>query len=314
MAKVASVNVDCATNGGAAAIWNLVNLLTSNGWTKFADSDGTTYSGAGTQVTGPGSGANGLNNSNAWVALRDPSGASGRKYLFQRGSNDYSWWIRYVRSATLNTAGNATTMPTNPSVTNDLQNIFGTSATGTALFSATTNYYAHAVYETTASYNVHQFWFAATTKVTGGVLGGMYVTGVDTTTVSNNLDQDPAVCGVGASSAFAQWTNILMWQYYGLVSPAPSWVTAGATMNAGYNVASATVNQYTGNDDSLPALFLSTSGGVAPFKGQTTWVRVALVSRAYPNTTNLNTDAYVYFSGGSRHILLPWPNSVTPQL
>lgn len=314
MAKVASVNVDCATNGGAAAIWNLVNLLISNGWTKFADSDGTTYSGAGTRVTGPGSGANGLNNANAWVALRDPSGASGRKYLFQRGSNDYSWWIRYVRSATLNTAGNATTMPTNPSVTNDLQNLFGTAAAGTPLFSTTTNYYAHAVYETTDSFGVYQFWFAATTKVTGALGGGGYVTGVDTTTVSNSLDQDPSACRIGATNTWANATSgVLMWQYYGLVSPAPAWTT---TASYSYDpLAIASANSYTGNDDALPMLF-SSGNGAAPFKGQSTWMRRALVQRAYPNTINLTTDAYCYFasSTATATILLPWPNSVTPQL
>lgn len=320
MAKVSNVNVNCATNGGAEAIWTLVNLLISNGWTKFADSDGTTYSSSGTQVTGSGSGANGLNNANAWVALRDPSGASGRKYLFQRGTNNYDWWIRYVRSATLNTSGNATTMPTNPSVANDLQNIHGTSASGTTLFRTTTDYYAHAVFETTAAFGVYQFYIATTQKVTGTPLGGMIVIGTDTTTVSNNLDQDPAVCKAGSSvNSTVTWFNfssaMLMWQYYGMVSPAPSWVTGGSSLIF-TSTAVATVNQYTGNDDSVPVLFTSAASNQPPYKGQSTWARIALVRRDYPNTTNLNTDAYCYFSlpGNVIYVLLPWPNGTTPQL
>jgi len=313
MAKVASVNVDCATNGGADVIWNLVSLLLANGWTKFADSDGTTYSGTGTQVTGPGSGANGLNNANAWVALQDPSGSSGRKYLFQRGSANSSWWIRYVRSATLNTAGNATTMPTNPSVANDLNDLWGTTAAGATLFSTTgTNYFAHAVTETTPSFGVYQFWFAATVKVTGALQGGGYVAGVDTTAVSGGLDQDPSVMKIASNNSWAgEFNNIQRWMYYGLVSPAPAFASTGCFVSTPQAIAS--VNGYTGADDALPLLATADNSTYAPYKGQVTWMRLGLVTRSYPSTINLNTDAYCYFSATYR-LLLPWPNGVTPSL
>lgn len=310
VAKVSSVNVDCVTNGGAAAVWNLVNLLISNGWTKFADSDGTTYSSSGTQVTGPGSGTNGLNNTSAWVALRDPSGASGRKYLFQRGSADNNWWIRYVRGATLNTAGNATTMPTNPSVANDLQNIHGTSSSGTLLFDAGGNYYTHAVHETTAAFGVYQFWMATSVKVTGAAAGGMLVMGLDTNAVSGGLDQDPSYTVANSTSAWIQSGVLKFWNYYGLVSPAPAWVTGG-TRAASTPIA--TVNQYTGNDDAFPIIVFGSSSQF-PYKGQGNWARVAGVLRTYPNTINLTTDAYCYFSDGTRVLLLPWPENTTPQL
>lgn len=307
MAKVSSVNVDCVTNGGAAAVWNLVNLLISNGWTKFADSDGTTYSSSGTQVTGPGSGTNGLNNTSAWVALHDPSGASGRKYLFQRGSADNNWWIRYVRSATLNTAGNSTTMPTNPSVANDLQNIHGTSASGTQLFDAGGNYYAHAVYETTAAFGVYQFWMAASVKVTGAAAGGMLVMGLDTNAVSGGLDQDPSYTVANSTSSWLSVSGLKFWNYYGLVSPAPAWVSNGVRSQP---LSIATVNQYTGNDDAFPIIVCGASTSF-PYKGQGNWVRVAAVNRNYPNTINLTTNAYCYFNG---QLLVPWPENTTPQL
>ncbi len=310
MAKVSSVNVDCATNGGAAAVWNLVNLLISNGWTKFADSDGTTYSSSGTQVTGPGSGANGLNNASAWVALRDPSGASGRKYLFQRGSADSNWWIRYVRSATLNTAGNSTTLPTNPSVANDLQSIHGTSSSGTLLFDAGGNYYAHAVYETTAAFGVYQFWMAASVKVTGNAAGGMLAMGLDTATVSGGLDQDPSFAIASSTSSWLSTGGLKFWNYYGLVSPAPAFVTSGVRFTP---TPIATVNQYTGNDDAFPIIVVGISTQF-PYKGQGDWARSAGVSRTYPNTINLTTDAYCYFAGGGFHLLVPWPENTTPQL
>lgn len=94
----------------AVAMWNLVdhlvNTLTSNNWTKTKDSDGTTYSSSGTQVTGGGSGANGLDNSRAWIVINQPGsvGSVGRSFCVQRntttGANtSYLWRIKYSRAA-----------------------------------------------------------------------------------------------------------------------------------------------------------------------------------------------------------------------
>jgi hypothetical protein len=304
MAKVASVNVDCATNGGAQVIWNLVSLLIANGWTLAFSSDNT-----GAAVTNAGSGAGGLNRQNAYVVVQDPSGATGRKYLFQRSStlaNDYAWWVRYARAGTLTGATN-TAMPTSP----DIQSLFGTTAAGTTLFNTTTNYFTHAVAETTPSFGVYQFWFAATVKLTGALQGGGYVTAVDTAAVSGGLDQDPSVCKVAAANAWPGSSAIAMWQYYGLVSPAPAFIATGSfSPNPG---SIAAVNAYTGKDDALPVLY-SSAAGTAPFKGQATWIRRGMVTRDYPNTFNLNTDAYCYFVSSSLPLLLPWPNGVTPSL
>lgn len=304
MAKVASVNIDCATNGGAQAIWNLVSLLTSNGWTLPFSSDNT-----GAAVTNAGSGAGGLNRQNAYVVVQDPSGATGRKYLFQRSStlaNDFAWWVRYTRAGTLTGATN-TAMPTSP----DIQSLFGTSAAGTTLFNTTTNYFTHAVVETTPSFGVYQFWFAATVKLTGALQGGMYVTAVDTATVSGGLDQDPSACKVAATSAWVGNTGVAMWQYYGLVTPAPAFTATGGFSLAPNAIL--VVNAYTGKDDAIPVLYNS-AAGAAPYKGQATWIRRGLVNRDYPNTLDLNTDAYCYFSSGGQPLLLPWPNGVTPSL
>jgi hypothetical protein len=98
MAYVFTVNQSPAT--GSLAMWNFVAALIAQGWTKLADSDGTTYSNVGTQVTGGNAGAHGLGNQYAWVVLRDPSGAGGREYCIQNTfSNNLYWRIKYSQSA-----------------------------------------------------------------------------------------------------------------------------------------------------------------------------------------------------------------------
>lgn len=89
-----SVNLSPATPD--AAVWNLIRALVAAGWRKIADSDGTTYSATGAQVTGAGSGAHGLANVSAWVRLTDP--ANGREWCFQRiaagGATGSTWRIK----------------------------------------------------------------------------------------------------------------------------------------------------------------------------------------------------------------------------
>jgi hypothetical protein len=319
MAKVASVNV--SVTNGAEVIWNLINLLISNGWTKAQDSDGQggTYSPTGQQVTGPGSGNNGLNNPSAWVALVDPGGE--RKYFFQRGSGAVAnWWIRYSRNAAFGGTPDATTMPE----TTDIQSVHGTSATGLALFGGTASYYTHAVAETTAAFGVYQFWFACTALFTGALLqGGMYVQGLETAPYSGGLDLDPAVLLIGAgANSIAEPTGMRFWLYYGLVAPPPPptpvWVSTG-TRNP--ILAPATIpSVWTGNDLVLPTFYSSGNvflTAVAPFKGQGTWLWTPMTQRVYPDTINLNTDAYVYIGiniSNGPWILCPWPNGVVPQL
>jgi hypothetical protein len=70
MAYTFSVNNSPAT--GAVAMYTLISTLVTAGWTKVMDSDGTTYSASGVQVTSGNVGTNGLGNSSAWVRLKAP--------------------------------------------------------------------------------------------------------------------------------------------------------------------------------------------------------------------------------------------------
>ena len=139
MAFSQSLNGTPAT--GAFAMWQLISTLIAAGWTKQADSDGTTYSSSGVQVTGGGTGTNGLGNNSAWVRLRSPAGAGGREITIQRGTANTSWRIQYSRAAGFSggTPG-ATRVPT----ATDGQTLWGggtdASPTYTALFGTDNTY------------------------------------------------------------------------------------------------------------------------------------------------------------------------------
>ena len=131
MAYNFSVNNTPAT--GAVAMYQLIATLITAGWSKVSDSDGTTYSAGGTQVTSGASGANGLGNSSAWVRLAAPA-VSGqvRELIFQRGTtNDRGWQIKYSASALFSGGSPAATVT--PTSTDEVYMLgAGTAATALA--------------------------------------------------------------------------------------------------------------------------------------------------------------------------------------
>ncbi len=98
-------SVNNAPANGAIAIYTLITTLITAGWIKKMDSDGTTYSSTGVQVTGSGTGTNGFGNTSAWIRLQSPATNGGsvlnqtRELIFQRGTTDLVWRIKYSASA-----------------------------------------------------------------------------------------------------------------------------------------------------------------------------------------------------------------------
>lgn len=74
---------------GTLCMWQFIAAMIAAGWTKPADSDGTTYSAVGAAVSSGAAGAGGLANTGAWVRLRSPDGM--REYVWQRGTTDLTW-------------------------------------------------------------------------------------------------------------------------------------------------------------------------------------------------------------------------------
>jgi hypothetical protein len=85
---------------GSVAMYSLIARLVAAGWTKKSDSDGTTYSATGVQVTSGAAGANGLANNFAWVRLQSPAGAGSTELVIQRSNvNNTQWRIKVSMAA-----------------------------------------------------------------------------------------------------------------------------------------------------------------------------------------------------------------------
>jgi len=103
MAYTFSVN-NTPTNG-TVAIWAVITTLKSAGWSQLDSGDGITTGHGDGYVTSANSGAGGLGNTGAWVRLRAPAVNGGavvnqtREVLFQRGTTETAWRLKYSASA-----------------------------------------------------------------------------------------------------------------------------------------------------------------------------------------------------------------------
>ncbi len=125
MAKTFDKNTVYATT--AAAIFAFKALLKAAGWVVKSSGDGlSAFSSSADIITGNGSGANGINNSQAWFRIQDPGGL--REFVWQRGSaSAHHWWVTY--SAQSKFTGGSPSATARPTAT-DGQNFIGTSTTG----------------------------------------------------------------------------------------------------------------------------------------------------------------------------------------
>ena len=114
-------SVNLVPASGIEAMWNVIYALkTLGGWLSKADSDGTTYSSTGGQVTGANTGAHGLYNTKAWERLQTPDGV--REIVTQQQSspsanNNYAMRWKYSKSAKF--TGGSPTATKVPSATDE---------------------------------------------------------------------------------------------------------------------------------------------------------------------------------------------------
>jgi hypothetical protein len=143
-------------DGGEIMWTGFIAPLLAAGWLRYKDSDGTTYSAAGAQVTHKGSGANGLNNTSAWTAIKS---ADGKIYLCLKHGGVNNNWSLTIAVAPLNAgAPDATTTP-DTTVAADHQLLWGTGTAAApvpaAFHSGTNSVYRQNVY---ADYAGSGFW------------------------------------------------------------------------------------------------------------------------------------------------------------
>ncbi len=150
-----SVNQSAATMSAALNVLRAA-LLTA-GWTQVGSGDASTFSNSGTgPVTGGGSGAGGMDNTGAWVRLRDPGGV--REMIFQRGASSASWSLFYSVGARF--TGGSPSATVRPTATDEVT-VFSA-----VNFSTTSPAYAHAIVEDTAINGVYGWWLVRTQQAT----------------------------------------------------------------------------------------------------------------------------------------------------
>ncbi len=108
---------------GSLAMWLFISTLQTAGWTNVKDSDGTTYSATGTQVTSGAAGAGGLGNASAWKILQHPT--VGLQICVQHSTvagTHAQWRIQISRAAGFVTGSPAATITASAT---DAQVLFG---------------------------------------------------------------------------------------------------------------------------------------------------------------------------------------------
>jgi hypothetical protein len=340
MARTGTVNQTPAT--GAVAIYQVISQLVSSGWTKIADSDGTTYSSGGTQVTSGAAGAGGLGNSLAWFVLRDPG--SRRQFCFQKSSaNNTQWRIKFSESAGFSGGSPGATRV--PSAT-DEQVLLGSGSdaapTMATLLYTDGAYKFHVVSESAVvtGSDVYMFWFGSARITTGECDALFCVDGLRAGTY-DPADTSPCVvwCSYDASFGGILYTwfgvstpvagnNVKGWFRHGLGGSAFQGLVAAAfgTANVGYPMYSGTsgaVGQWAADsyDGAIELFFCRPNNNSTPNgpKGCAAHMKHSFFPRSFPNTYGYNAgDPYVYWGkttgGGGTNILLPWITGTVPVL
>jgi hypothetical protein len=311
--------VNQAPADGGIAMWNLVSRLIASGWTKIKDSDGSTYSNTGAQVTGGNSGANGLLNTRAWVVLQSPAGAGGRQICIQSTFSDgYYWRIKYSKTAGF--TGGAPDATTVPSATDEAI-LFGggtDASPGTVQYIPTNNtYYQQIIVDNAAPYG---FAMIIYTKITGIT----YTVFIMDPLLANTYpvgDQDPMVAYcyyttaeiLGVSYFCSEATGPACWLKYGLggagfVGTPPMYYTNAS----GFQVVPGAIGQnaITGDDESFPVLYGRRGALAAPigYKGVSSMMVWKGSNRAVGDT--YNTKARATFGD----ISIVWDSTTTPAL
>lgn len=225
MAFTQEINGAVTATGGIA-MWTVIQMLVAAGATKVADSDGTTYSASGLQVTSGAGSAGGLGNANAWVRLRLPGG---REITIQRGANNTVWRVKY--SAQAQFTGGSPGATQTPTATDQVVRCGGgtdASPTFVAMLSTDASYKLYGCADSATG----GFWFAMAANSNGSQVGGFVLDPLGSV-LSGDTEPTALIFATSSSSfiksvlestsADANGSGVMAWLKYGL---------AGATFAA----------------------------------------------------------------------------------
>lgn len=299
---------------GPIAVYTFIARLIAAGWAKIKDSDGTTYSSSGTQVTSGASGAGGLGNNSAWVNLRAPSGT--REIVIQRGTTDTVW--RVTASPTAYSSGSpaATVVPSSANSGLLLGGGTDGSPTYATWFAGNASYRLHAGADNAAPYG---FFFVCYPIGGGNPNAGLVF---EPLTGTPPEDTDPTLFhiasagssaflagSIGSTTTTTTTSRCCAWLALGLggafVTMPAAVLLIGGTQVVPNGLPS---NPHNGKDDGVTMFFgrgalLATPNG---YKGAATVMKWNGTTRSSPNT----------FAGKTRlvagDISLPWDGSTDP--
>ena len=232
---------------GAIAMYQLISTLMSAGWLKKMDSDGTTYSSSGVQVTSGGTSTNGLGNNSAWVRLQAPAVNGGsvsnqkREIIIQRGTLDIVYRIKYSASAGF-TGGSPGSVQVPSAADEVIMSGAGTDASPTysTIFPGNATYHWHIACGGAAEF--YSFYAFANPSATP-TIQSMILLDVMATNSFPLTDPDPAVFYVSGNTNSAM-TEIITANAVvsNVTNPAKARAWLGGTSNAGI-LTSGTNNQ-----------------------------------------------------------------------
>lgn len=334
MALIYDINETPATN--SLAMFQFKTLLKTAGWTVPSSSDGLTFNGSGDQITSGSSGAGGMDNHNAWFVLKQPAAVDGyqRQLLFYRdNSNAQNWWIQY--SITAGFTGGGTT---NPPTATDGQNLLGTSAGGSQLFTANGTYRWQIMADNATAYSFCAFaypiggGFANSILMCDRMLAGSFpaqdndpyvwfMSGYGTNRAvayNNNGGNNASLsydCPMIQSNYNASQGTPSSWYKYGLPGAAfvasPSMISAqfnggGLYSTAPFGLGS---NPHSGNDDLFPLLWgrSAAAGGLVGYKGTSSLMQWCGAQRSTGDTITVSTASDHIVVNGA--LVLPWNGS-----
>jgi len=185
MAKVFLASQSYAN--GALVLFNLKAQLKVCGWVVLRSSDGTTFNASGDQITTGASGANGMDNNNAWFVIQQPAVVNGvrRQLMFMRGQSGPEYWT-ISQSYSVGYVGGSATVP---ATATDSIYVYGTEVVNGSPMFAAGNQRTHIMCDDASPY---QWWLnthsQATTTVTCFIAMDYMVAGSQ-----NALDDDPYV-------------------------------------------------------------------------------------------------------------------------
>lgn len=290
-------------SNGADAFYRLFLLLVSAGWTVRASGDGlSAYSSSGTVFSnGANSGANGFNNSRAWIRLRMPgTDAAPREFTFQRGTNATDFRIKYSAGAAF--TGGSPSATVTPTAANEAV----LSGSGSDASPAYVNWVGTINRVSYWADNAAPYGWGMVGWSTGGALTfGMALEAMETGTYPVE-DLDPYVLIAHPNSntlgnSASAWclhstTFVYGWFKYGLSGAAwvnfwsPLMVNVSSVVYVPNASGGGAANPYSGKDDEIPIAWMRQPNGTQPgWKGFGKYFRWTWAPR--PGLTTLSRSA-----------------------